>query len=65
MDPLRHVLDNVCCLDANSQAGFKHFEVNDIFDLLCIEPRIDLQDEYVIGNTAESAGYVQHFPQSS
>ena len=51
MDPLRHVLDNVFCQDANSQAGFKHFEVNDIFDLLTIEPRIDLQGEYVIGNT--------------
>ena len=60
MDPLRHVLDNVFCLDANSQAGFKHFEVNDIFDLLSIEPRIDLQGEYVIGNTTESAGYLHH-----
>ena len=60
MDPLRHVLDNVFCLDANSQAGFKHCEVNDIFDLLSIEPRIDLQGEYVIGNTTESVGYLHH-----
>ena len=60
MDPLRHVLDNVFCLDADSQAGFKHFEVNDIFDLLCIDPRIDLQGEYATGNTTESAGYLHH-----
>ena len=60
MDPLRHVLDNVFCLDANSQAGLKQFEVNDLVDLLSIEPRIDLQGEYVIGISTVSAGYPHH-----
>ena len=60
MDPFRHVLDNVFCLDVNSQAGLKHFEVNDLVDLLSIEPRIDLQDEYVIGTSLVSAGYPHH-----
>ena len=60
MDPLQHVLDNGFCLDTNSQVGFKHFEVNNLVDLLRIEPHIDLQDEYVIGTSTVSAGYPHH-----
>ena len=60
MDLLRYVLDNVLCLDANSQAGFKHFDVNDLVDLLRIEPRIDLQGEYIIDTSTVSAGYPHH-----
>ena len=60
MDLLRHVLDNVLCLDANSQAGFKHFEVNNLIDLLCIEPHIDLQGKYIIATSTVSAGDYPH-----
>ena len=60
MYPIWHVLDNVFCLYANSQAGFKYFEVNDMFDLLSIEPRIDLHGEYVINTFTVSAGYPHH-----
>jgi hypothetical protein len=62
VEDLEHVLDNVLHLDSVSQAGLSHFGINNIFDLMFIEPRQDLQEEFIIGTTTEGGGYIHKLP---
>jgi hypothetical protein len=61
-DPvLDHVLDNVLKLDPQSKFGLSYFGIQDIFDLMTVDPRVDLQGDYVIGTPdAESGSYLYH-----
>ena len=61
-DPvLDHVLDNVLKLDPKSKFGISYFGIQDIFDLMTVDPRIDLQGEYVIGTPDDQSGsYLYH-----
>jgi hypothetical protein len=64
-DPImefNHVLDNVLLLpsDSPTRAGLKHFGISDIFDLMSIDPRKDLQEEfmYVKPTETDSVGFL-------
>ena len=55
---LEHVLDNVLKLDSLSKVGLDYFGVTDMFGLLTVDPRVDLQGDYVIATpSTETSGY--------
>jgi Reverse transcriptase (RNA-dependent DNA polymerase) len=58
---LDHVLDNVLRLDPLSKVGLDYFGVTDMFGLLTVDPRVDLQGDYVIATpSTETSGYLHH-----
>ena len=53
-----HILGTVLNLDSRTRFGLSHFGISDIYELLYIEPRVDLQGEFVIGESDTNVGYL-------
>ena len=53
-----HILGSVLNLDSRTKFGIiSHFGITDIYELLIIEPRVDLLDEYYIAPNGPAEGY--------